>query len=478
MSEEDAWEALLVAIRSAPPDRKDAVYDEHFPRIRDHVVALARPLLPADLQVPVPLLVITQGTSYPTVAYAVSLLAPRRLLVLCTAASRPYWERAREFARPPGGWGSVELEVAELDDAADPVALYAHVRDWLGRRSPAGGLADITAGTKAMSGALTLAAHRLGLRVLYWSSEEERPLYGSHPRPGSERPHVLPDPAQVFGDDLAALACRLADGGQYHGAAELLDTAAARAPGAAGIVWRIWGRLAAAYAAWDGLEVGRAERWLGEVLEEIEHHRAAIPALQPLVAQRSLLQTQRQALKALRDAQPEKGPSFLASPEALGVLAGSLLQAARRRLARGEGETAALLGYRLLELSEQAVLFSFGLDTAQPDYDRLSAAQRERIQQALGRSELPAPIGLADGFAIAAALGAPAVSRETLHKQVSHRNHGIFAHGFVPIGLRAAEGFVEFARKTAERMLEQVDVDRKVWDALAFVRFSGVEDRS
>jgi len=122
---------------------------------------------------------------------------------------------------------------------------------------------------------------------------------------------------------------------------------------------------------------------------------------------------------------------------------------ARRRVAQGRHDDACGRLYRTLEsVSQYCLATEYGLDSAKPDYQRLSPAQQQAVRAALG--DLPKAIDLAKGQRLLAALGhrlgkALLAPNGTLKFAglLEDRDHSILAHGFEPIPVKRVEQFCE-----------------------------------
>lgn len=467
-------QAVRDRLGEAPEGEQERLYGELFPVILTYVLEhnqSAWPDAPAEVS-----LVATLGLSPEPLAYSFALIRPRRLLVLCSEKSKAGWDWARAVVPPEVLIACREMRPVILRDPNDPVELYAQVREWVAGAGEKV-VADVTGGTKAMSGSLALAAQHLGMQVIYWESETKHGLYGRHPVPGSERLRLLPDPVAEFGDRMAGLAQALAEEGDYEGAADALDRAARRAIGRPAAVLGVWARIARAYASWDRLDVAQARESLAKAVRNLPGIVRTVPESASVAKWRPRLERQLAALEALeRGFAATRGGdrlSALQDREFVTALSGFFLHAARRRLRRREPETAALLAYRLMELAVQAGLARHGLDSAAPDYDVLAAEKRARIQRALGRGgeALPAPLALSDGATAVTALEDVDLPLQEVRRRARARNESLYAHGFQPVSCKEAENAVAFGRELAVRLLKPLAIGPSDWEELVFVPF-------
>lgn len=144
------------------------------------------------------LLISNLGTSFEPVVLMAVHLRPAKIMLLATEKSVPLGERVRAFANPY--LESVEILVRTIHHH-DPRPLYDAVIE--GKKLAHGGrLAfDLTAGTKAMAGALAMAAMACEGKVFYVSSDFDTTV--RRPIPGSERIVSIPIPPPALGLKLS-----------------------------------------------------------------------------------------------------------------------------------------------------------------------------------------------------------------------------------------------------------------------------------
>lgn len=170
------------------------------------------------------------------------------------------------------------------------------------------------------------------------------------------------------------------------------------------------------------------------------------------------------------------------------ALMGTLYCNALRREQQNRLDMAALLLYRLLELVEQAALAVYGLDTAAPDYSKLSGVQPDELSVRIAElhakvykerhipAGLPAPISLVDGYMILVALEDPLahdLDWNRLRGLVEQRNYGIFAHGFDFIKENSYLEFKKLVREVTNRYLKRFNTTLEEMEkVLQFVSIS------
>lgn len=431
-------------------------------------------------------LVMTVGRSMGPIRLSLATLRPRRVLFLATAESRDVLERSGLLV--PESAFTPSMQIVNKDDT---LRLYQIVRTWYEEGGHAHVVADITGGTKPMSTALAMAAHRLRLPVVYWDGNQ--PLGGPPPGPGgpevtgAERLVFVDDPEKVFGEGLVDVAQELAAHQEFHAAAKVLSEVTERVPGERTFVLRFWQALCQGYGDWDAGRFSGAAEALSQALAVLSVHGKVVLAVEHLETRYGArIRRQREALGVLQRLTQQGGSTgppaleLLRDPLFLAGLAGTFYHGGCRRLARGELESAVLLWYRLLEMTEQALLAEVGLDTAAPDYDRvkpvLAASKRtwERFAQDLGWASRVAPsqeIDLQYGFRILKALGRvkpPDLSR--IRNIASARNYSLYAHGFRAVAPNQVEEFRRVVEDVALPLLKERDrMGSDDLDAMRFV---------
>lgn len=442
----------------------ERAYAESFPETLRMVTARAGDAIrgwPADRR-----LVLCLGLTPEPAIFSLITVNPRRALILVTSGSRRVVEDVRKFVPD-----FHRVDVREVD-SVDPVSVYSEVRQWHLKTDDAHvGVADITGGTKAMSSALTLVAHRLGYRVIYWAGTQTDGR--SRPAPGSEELRIIANPEQVLGERLVELAQSLARRHEYAGAAEALDAARRRVPGTRSLTLDAWANVLHAYRYWDAMDVDRAAKALEQALHLVRQHGGLVAEMMPLYRRASAIAAQLGALEALRalTGPPEQWQDRLVDASFATALTATFYHGGFRQFQQGRYETAVLLWYRLLELAEQVALAHRGIHTARPDLERIRAAgiAPERLRE-LFASGPPSTLDLTQGYRLLQEMGAVhSHDMNRIRSIVHRRNHSLFAHGFQPVDESAARNFLHTVEEIAFRVLEPAGITPAGMEPLRFV---------
>lgn len=417
-------------------------------------------------------LILSVGDSYAPLVLSVATLRPKKVCFLATEQSRQYLDIIVEMT----GLRASAYEVKDVDKN-NPLQIYQAIKEiYLKWGRPANVALDFTGGTKAMSGGSAMAGAVIGADLVYIASSWYIPDLRC-PYPGSEHLEFIPNPYEVFGDLEEAQALELMRNHDYTGARCIFSRLTKAVPDPR--KYQVLELLTQAYKKWDNLELDEAREHLAEVIRRVRQYGqeqgnfVLHDRLEQLERQREALDSLCGDLKALRDATRGRSQStvaVLSRREFVKALMGTLYCNALRRENQNKLDMAALLLYRLLELVEQAALAAHGLDTAAPDYSKLSGVQRDEL---LGRfkklhaevykrrsvpANLPTPISLVDGYMILAALEDPLARNlewNRLRGLVEQRNYGIFAHGFDFIKEKNYSEFKILAQEVTNRYLKR-----------------------
>lgn len=176
--------------------RRDGVAAEDF-YLREIFPLVLRRIGVADESARPYVLISNLGTSFEPVVLMAAHLRPAKIMLLATGKSASLGERVRAFASPH--LASAEILVRTIHQY-DPQPLYDAVIE--GKRLAHGGklACDLTTGTKAMAGALAMAAMACEGKVFYVSSDFDASV--RRPVPGSERIVCIPMPPPDLGREL------------------------------------------------------------------------------------------------------------------------------------------------------------------------------------------------------------------------------------------------------------------------------------
>ncbi|MCW3488681.1 TIGR02710 family CRISPR-associated CARF protein [Dethiobacter alkaliphilus] len=389
-------------------------------------------------------LILTVGFSWEPLVLTISVCRPERVFFLCTPETEGLLDEIIEFTG---------LKFSQIDKetvrGVDSLPIYQQVlkiwEKW-GRRKDLA--ADITGGTKAMTGALSMAGALLGLKLLYVHNKKyDREL--RRPRPGTEYLEIIQNPYSVFGILQEKEVGELFRRKDYHGAGRSLAELVEKVPDPRKFEVLLF--LSRAYEEWDCLNLKEAAENLEKAHQRL---KKAAPGQSTSVLEH--LDAQVERLKHLAGLMPVKPGdstlSLLRDRKATETLVFTVYQNAIRMAERGKFDTASLYLYRLLEIFEQRRCAGYGIDTAKPDYSLLPAglpgeesflAKYNQVKKELKQDpakQLPRQISLVDGYILLEAINdsfqLKNVSPKPVHwkwfiSETQKRNHSILAHGFV-----------------------------------------------
>jgi CRISPR-associated protein (TIGR02710 family) len=388
-------------------------------------------------------LFLTVGTSPEPLILSISAIKPKRVVFL-------YSEQTLKFINIIVG--KTGLEASEFDkyqvSQTNPIDIYENViSEWETFEGKGIFAADITGGTKSMTGGLAMVGGLLGLPILYVDGEYIPAK--RRPKPGTEKLILLPNPYQIFGVLKEREAAELFRRMNYQAACIIYRELANTVPQPQ--KFEVLSALTGAYQAWDALDIAPAGQQLETAAGLIRQYR-----LEGLNNLFDNLTEQAKRLSHLKDKMPVRpGDStldLLQDKEALETLLFSIYHSSKRRAEANMFDSASLLLYRLLEVMAQRRLATHSIDTAEPDYNILQQVKPEDclakmndIRKNLKHSslaELPSPISLMDGYMLLQALNDPynlsksANNGKEIHfsrliNDVKKRNYSILAHGFI-----------------------------------------------
>ncbi|SHH26734.1 CRISPR-associated protein, TIGR02710 family [Thermosyntropha lipolytica DSM 11003] len=409
------------------------------------------------------LFIATLGGAWAGTAHVISLLAPRQVLLICTEESRRHLDSLYKHIAPVIPLSAVYWEM--INDSNDVLQVYQVIKNYCWRRRERiKTLAlDFTGGTKTMSAGLILAGTVLGAADFYYLGNEEGAYLNDlrRPRPGSEMLIKVEHPFAVFGDLEAENAQRLAGQYNYHSAASIYKQLMGKVPDPR--YFELHYLLCRSYNRWDNLEIKEAGEVIKELINRIRQYRYEDFAPR-FVQILPVLEKQAAYLDRLAPIQEKDFHITEAlNAEFAVALVMTIYTNALRRERQGKLDMATLLLYRTLEMISQfTLLLNYGLDTAEPEYEKLPMKKEELYEkmaeiykkaQLSVPAELPDKISLLHGYALLKALDDPLVQNVNI-KQISEqsnmRNNTIFAHGFAFIKPAAYEAF----KRTVNALLE------------------------
>lgn len=225
--------------------------------------------------------------------------------------------------------------------------------------------------------------------------------------------------------------------------------------------YEFYHHISLAYANWDALNLTDAYNYLKRSSELLEQLSAGEKP-----TELDTIKEQTSNLKHLNELMPEKPKlstlELLKNKEAVRTLIFSIYHGAERRAKQGRWDTASLLLYRLLEIFEQSRLASYGIDTANPEYNFDDISNKEILHKInetrnklnlVQKNELPTPVSLIDGYMVLEAINDPfnlteakdgsgkGIHWRRFYNEIQKRNHSILAHGFVFVSSEQYEDF-------------------------------------
>ncbi|HRP61806.1 MAG TPA: TIGR02710 family CRISPR-associated CARF protein [Phycisphaerales bacterium] len=329
--------------------------------------------------------------------------------------------------------GSYEhVDVDDPENLTSAVAslrsLTAHVHRWVKRGSNYRVVVDFTGGTKCMSAALPLVAHRWPCKFSYVGGSRRTKDGVGIVESGSERVVQASNPWEMLGYQVVEEAVTVFNQGGYAAAAALLDRAVRATDDPS--VKRELSTLKAlinAYAAWDRFDHKTAKQQFDDAIRNRNDLSAIFAEAQPLITQ---LKRHREQVHQLSQA----GDLQITWVE-------DLLQNARRRAAEHRFDDAVARLYRAIEaLAQIRLRDKHGVtDTKSVPLDKVPPQLRSQWSARARNGSVM--LGLRDAYTLLAALNDPLgcdFNRSDLANDekspLGARNNSILAHGFQPVG--------------------------------------------
>lgn len=401
-------------------------------------------------------MVLTLGTSYEPLVLSISILKPKKVLILYTDKSHHLLDDVIEFTKlRPSQY------VAANVDAENPLQLYQIIKDVYEKwERPKNIYVDFTGGTKSMAAGCAMAGSAIGAKLIYISGNFLPDL--RKPEPGSEKLCYIDDPYAVFGDLEREQAISLFNKMDYVSAYRIFKELEQRVPGTK--EYSALKYISKAYNAWDSLDISAAAENLLKCCEIIATEGKLEKSF-ILSSHIKKLEEQLKAIKVLEkihcseEAMKDKSIIF----NNIGYLIANLYHNAMRREKQDKYEMASLLLYRILEIVEQKRLWNYGVDTSDADFNKLCEDEKVLLENAnkiirkLKRfsewKQLDKKVSLLAGFIILAVVGDEIIKTKKpgkesdginrLRSKVEARNNSIFAHGYEFID---REKYMEFKK--------------------------------
>lgn len=383
------------------------------------------------------LLVCTVGGSPEPLVAALKHWQPQRVLFLASPESCQDIEsnimpecEAEGHPLDPG-----RFDTLVLPDAQDFAGCVEKIREsnhevtrWLARGEGFTVVVDFTGGTKCMTAALALHAHRWACRFSYVGGAERTKSGVGVVVSGSEKILHTQNPWDALGYQAVEDFVFLFDQGDFDPAVVCLTSAFRKVtdPARKGELAALK-TLAEAYAAWERFDHKKAANLLGNLAKQLNNLRAIFPAhrVDGLMQQVAAHAQHLEALSARRCVTR--------------LLVVDLLANARRRANEGRFDDAVARLYRATEaLAQLRLSDGYGIsDTNAVPLDKIpNALRREWSSRAENGTVF---LGLQDAYTLLAELRDPLA--EEFHRLQWHdhsrspltaRNQSILAHGFDP----------------------------------------------
>jgi len=408
------------------------------------------------------LLICTVGGSHEPLVASIKQWSPARILFL---PSKETALQIKEKILPLATLEGNEIgpgcyETYPVPDAQDFHSCVHHIQElteavqkWVSRGDNYKVVVDFTGGTKCMTAALSLQAHRWPCLFSYVGGTERTKDGVGIVVSGKENIVHYENPWDSLGYLAVEDALPLFDRGSYAAAAKGLQAALLRVSDPT--VKRqlvTLSKLAEAYAAWDRFDHRKARDLLGEV-EKSANDLLAMFSRHRFMDLVDRIKKQREHLAALTDAQ---GPS----PE----LIRDLIANARRRAEEGRYDDAVARIYRAIEaLAQLRLRTEHGVqDTGKVPLQSVPGSLQDQFT--VRASNGTVKLGLQDCYAMLGVLGDPMGRRfsglrwdDPEHSPLAVRNQSILAHGFQPVGpdvfSKLWQGCLELAGVKQEELL-------------------------
>lgn len=306
---------------------------------------------------------------------------------------------------------------------------------------------DITGGKKSMVSGCTLAANYLGLDALYVDYDTYKTEFRK-PQPGTELPTILRDPLEVFGDRELDRGKAKFNSGDFDRAMEIFSDIKERVANPR--EYEMFECLSSGYMDLEAMRFNAAYENISKALDICGLIRSEkIPY--------STLKVQLDVLEPLKNFLDEKEEKVLADSKLFWHIYGFIFFLATHHMEQKKLDHAALLIYRLLEMSVQYLLFTYGIQASKASIDHLTIGEEELLEKvnSIGRElygattylaylKFPKHVTLMFGLQVLKALDDPIVKKLKLLKLKDSsevRNRSILAHGFQTISFEEVDPF-------------------------------------
>lgn len=358
--------------------------------------------------------------------------------------------KLRESGWPEFDAGRYDLhEITDSQDYSRIVnelrPLESQVETWRRDHPSSEVIADITAGTKAMSAALALIAGRFSCRISYVGGKERTKNGVGIVVSGKEQFIHADNPADALGLVALDTALELIRNHAFGAAHATLLRALRRVtdPARKEELSAV-AHLAAALAEWDRFQHQTALTALQRLPKHLHNLEGAMGVTQArrILASATTLQAH---LRTVVDAGPDRPSRAL-------IL--DLLANARRRMDDQRWDDATARLYRAIEATAQFYLAGHGIpETGKVPFDRLPESLRTKFSPP---SSGTVKLGLQDAWEFLRSLspetaqpffsaGLASKGDGNNHSPLQERNSSILAHGFSPVGNKVSERLFKIA---------------------------------
>ncbi|MCD7883632.1 MAG: TIGR02710 family CRISPR-associated CARF protein [Lachnospiraceae bacterium] len=487
----EKWMAMERKTR-AQREKAENYYEKNLMRlIQEHYIQNNADMLFEEVDY----LILSVGTSYEPLVLNISLMKPKRILFLYTAATEGIVNKVVNF---------LKLQATDYEksvvDATDSLSVYQKIKEaYVSWERPERVYIDFTGGTKTMSAAAALAGSLINVQLVYVGMSEYLPFFRK-PKPGSEELFYIDNPIEVFGDFELEKVFALIERYNYAGAAEKLKSLKDNLPDPLNrqqinFVYL----LVRVYECWDALEFQKAKELMEELLKELKrdyrvHKKILMMDFQPVLNSQYKLLCQLDKIPPLL--RQKKQQEILQAKSIMVALMHTMYSNGVRREDQEKYDMASLLFYRLLEMIVQKRLMNYGIYVSRPQYDQVdfskaggyeglsaneqyeklkadNADLRWRLFHGKPQDYLPSPIALLDGCLLLAALGDAVIAEEgqdpmpqlqRIRAMVSLRNNSIFAHGLGPVQKEDYFKFRNFVTKMFQTFCTLEEVNFAVYE--------------
>ena len=383
---------------------------------------------PSETHMPSTMLICSVGGTPEPVATAIYHTRPARVLLWHSEDTC----RIDRQALANAGFDENNADFAIVPDPQDfhkcvasAHALQDEVRKWQKRPVNPRVIVDFTGGTKAMSAALALVAHRWDCTFLYIAGNRRTRDGTGTVVTGCESPIQQANPYDALAYQPLQDAVQLFNHGQPAAAAAILEPYTGRPDLDQSVKRRILAvqHLASAYAQWDAFQHKKAVAAFNDTLKFENDLDAALPNH----GLTTTLTDHRDLCRQLHDAHGKPSRNLILD----------LLANADRRADDGRFDDATARLYRATEaLAQLALLQDHQIDAAACPIDKLPEPLRQKWDSRTTNG--PLKLALQDAYYLLAQLdhNLGRTFRDLkLHEKTSPltaRNQSILAHGFAP----------------------------------------------